>query len=67
MIDVTYFRKNNPNYARPRINELARSGSLNGIFIFSSDIEAEKVKHNGLNIKIMSNEDLMICSQTVYE
>ena len=27
MVDVTYFRKVNPNYAGPQINELARSCS----------------------------------------
>jgi hypothetical protein len=66
MVDVAYFRKVNPNYARPRINELARPGSSNSIFIFSSDTETDKIKHNGLDKKTISDEELMICSRMVY-
>lgn len=66
MVDVVYFRKINPNYARPRINELARLSSSNSILMFSLDTEADKVKHNGLDTKTMTDNDLIICSQTVY-
>ncbi|KAA6414807.1 MAG: hypothetical protein FRX48_01557 [Lasallia pustulata] len=34
MVDVAYFRKVNPNYARPHINELARPSSLHGFYNF---------------------------------
>lgn len=51
MVDVAYFRKINPNYTRPHINELARPSSSSDTYVFFfSDIEAEEVK---------------ICSQTV--
>ncbi|KAL8626238.1 hypothetical protein Q9189_008078 [Teloschistes chrysophthalmus] len=67
MVDVAYFRKINPNYTRPHINELARPSSSNNTYIlFFSDTEAEGVKTNGLDITTMSEGDLMICSQTVY-
>ncbi|KAL2044439.1 hypothetical protein N7G274_003144 [Stereocaulon virgatum] len=64
MVDVAYFRKCNPNYTRPRINELARPSSSNDGFIMFYD--AEEVKINGLDPTSMSESDLMIRSQTVY-
>ncbi|KAL8698333.1 MAG: hypothetical protein Q9201_006630 [Fulgogasparrea decipioides] len=67
MVDVAYFRKINPNYTRPHINELARPTSSNNTYIlFFSDTEAEGVKTKGLDTTTMSEGDLMICSQTVY-
>ncbi|KAL9629437.1 MAG: hypothetical protein Q9164_006881 [Protoblastenia rupestris] len=66
MVDVAYFRKVNPNYARPQVNELARPSSSDGIYILWSDTEADEVKSNGLDTTTISEEDLMICSQTVY-
>jgi len=65
MVDVAYFRKANPNYIRPHINDLARPNSSDGFFIFS-DAEADAVKSSSLDMKAMSEDDLMICSQTVY-
>ena len=44
MVDASYFRKVNPNYIRPHINELARPRSSNGWFIF--DTELDDVKSN---------------------
>ena len=41
MVDVAYFRKVNPNYARPHINELARPSSSDGFYNFWGT-EAEK-------------------------
>jgi hypothetical protein len=64
MVDVAYFRKINPNYMRPRVNELARPNSVCGLFYL--DTEAEEVKSNGLDKTTMSEDNLMICSQTVY-
>jgi len=67
MVDVAYFRKINPNYTRPHINELARPSSSNNTYIlFFSDTDAEEVETNGLDTTTMSEGDLMICSQTVY-
>jgi len=66
MIDIAYFRKVNPNYARPQVNELARSSSSDGFWTLWSDTEADEVKGNGFDTEIMSKDELMICSQTVY-
>ncbi|KAI9715641.1 MAG: hypothetical protein M1812_005793 [Candelaria pacifica] len=67
MVDAAYFRKINPNYTRPHINELARPSSSNNICsLFFFDTESEEVKSNCLDTATMSEEDLMICSQTVY-
>ena len=66
MVDVAHFRKVNPNYARPHINELARPSSSNNIYILFTDTETEEVKSNGLDATTMREDDLMICSQTVY-
>ncbi len=66
MVDMAYFRKINPNYTRPHIDDLARPSSSNISYIFLfSNTEAEEVKTNGLNTTTMSEGDLMICSQTV--
>ena len=67
MVDVAYFRKINPNYTRPHINELARPSSANNDYIFCfSETNADEVKTNGLDTTTMGEGDLMICSQTVY-
>jgi hypothetical protein len=67
MVDVAYFRKINPNYARPRVNELARPSSSNSVsIIFFPDTEADEVKSNSLDKTTISEDDLIICSQTVY-
>jgi hypothetical protein len=65
MIDISYFRKVDPNYARPAINELARTGRSRSDFIFPDD-NSDKVKSNGFDPTSLSKDDLMICSQTVY-
>lgn len=67
MVDIAYFREINPNYTRPHINELARPSSSNNTYIlFFSDTDAEEVETNGLDTTTMSEDDLIICSQTVY-
>ncbi|KAI9791932.1 MAG: hypothetical protein M1835_008168 [Candelina submexicana] len=67
MVDAAYFRKINPNYTRPHVNELARPSSSNNICgLFFFDTESEEVKSNCLDTNTMSEDDLMICSQTVY-
>ena len=67
MVDVAYFRKINPNYTRPHINELARPSSSNSTYtlLLFPDIDAEEAKTNCLDTTAMSEGDLMICSQTV--
>ena len=67
MVDVAYFRKINPNYTRPHINELARPSSSNSTYtlLLFPDIDAEEAKTNCLDTTTMSEGDLMICSQTV--
>ncbi len=66
MIDVTYFHKANPNYIQPHINNLARPNSSDSFFFFLNT-EANTVKSSSLDMKAMSEDDLMICSQTVYD
>lgn len=66
MVDVSYFRKVNPNYIRPHINELARPSPSNGFYVSFYDTESDEVKGNGLDPKTLSEDDLVICSQTVY-
>ena len=63
MVDASCFRKVNPNYVRPHINELARPRSSNGWFII--DTELDDVKSNDHDPNTLSEDDLMICSQTV--
>ena len=67
MIDVAYFRKVNSNYVRPQVNELTRTSSSNSMYILWSNIEADEVKSSDLDTKNISEDDLMICSQTVYD
>ena len=64
IFNVAYFHNINPNYMRPRVNELARPNSVCGLFYL--DTEAEEVKSNSLDTTTISEDDLMICSQTVY-
>lgn len=43
-VDMAHFRKVNPNYARPLINEFARPSSSDSIYILFNDTETEEVK-----------------------
>ena len=65
IVDVAYFRETNPNYVRPRINELARPNS-SSISFYISDTDPNDVKSRGINPNALKEEDLIICSQTVY-
>ncbi len=62
MIDVAYFRKVNSNYVRSQVNKLTRSSSLDNFYILFSNIEADEVKSNDLDMEIISNSNLIICS-----
>jgi len=64
MVDVSYFRKVNPNYVRPAINELVRSSSSSSYHHFP--VGGDEVKSSGFDPTSLSGDDLMICSQTVY-
>jgi len=66
MVDVFYFRKVNPNYVRPVINKLARSDLSRSHYVFPNK-EADQVKSNDFNSVSLSEDDLIICSQTVYD
>lgn len=65
MVDVSYFRKVNPNYARPAINELARSSSSSSYHHYPVN-DGDQIKSNGFDPTLLSKDDLMICCQTVY-
>ena len=68
MVNMAYFRKINPNYMRPRVNELTRPSSLNSVYsLFFSGTKVERVKSNSLDKTSMSKDKLMIYSQTVYD
>jgi hypothetical protein len=62
MIDVAYFRKVNSNYVRSQVNELTRSSLLDNFYILFSNIEAGEIKSNDLDMEIISDDDLIICS-----
>ena len=67
MVDVARFRKFNPKYVRPRINELARPNSSDsGNFNPFSRIESEEEGIHVFDPELLSDDDLMICSQTVF-
>ncbi len=65
MVDVAYLHKANPNYIQPHINNLIRPNSSDSFFFFS-DTEVNTVKSSSLDMKAMNEDNLMICSQTVY-
>jgi len=50
MVDAARFREVNPNYARPRIDGLAKQDtSSEGWLILGSDKQSNEVKSNGLD------------------
>jgi hypothetical protein len=65
IIDISYFRKINPNYARSVINELARSDSLNSYHYFPNK-NPDRIKNNSFNSISLNEDDLMICCQIIY-
>lgn len=62
-IDVIYFCKVNFNYVRSYII----INSLNNIYTFFLNTNLKKIKSKDLNSQMMNNNNLMICSQTVYD
>jgi hypothetical protein len=65
MIDMSYFRKVNPNYVRPAINELIRFNSSSLYYHYPVN-NGDQIKNNGFNPTLLSKDDLIICYQTVY-
>ncbi len=65
MIDISYFRKVNPNYVKSVINKLTRFDSSRSHYVFP-DKDEDKVKSNNFNSASLSKDDLIICSQTIY-
>lgn len=65
MVDVVFFRENNPNYVRSRISELTKKKSLdNGWFTLVSEYE---VKSNGKEPSKKKKKNLLLCSTIVRE
>ncbi|KAJ6027953.1 hypothetical protein N7540_003529 [Penicillium herquei] len=72
-IDTVFFKEMQPNYSRPRVHDKF-SPKADGIAIISFDRlfddeltrDMEKLKENGIQPHEMSDEDLLICSPTVY-
>jgi hypothetical protein len=63
IVDMSYFRKVNPNYARPAINKLARAGLSRSDFgFYFSDDNSDKVKSNDFDPTSLSEDDLIIYS-----
>jgi hypothetical protein len=67
IIDISYFRKIDPNYARPAINELARADRSKSDFDFHFPSDnSDKIKNNNFNPTSLNEDDLIIYSQTIY-
>jgi len=63
IVDTTFFRKNNPNYVRPRISGLTKKKSLdNGWFTLMPN---NKVKNNGEELSKIKEDELLLYSLTV--
>jgi hypothetical protein len=66
MIDISCFRKINPNYVRSAINELVRS-NLSSLYYYFPVVGGDEIKNSSFDLISLSEDDLMICSQTVYD
>ncbi|KAH8772429.1 hypothetical protein F5882DRAFT_505893 [Hyaloscypha sp. PMI_1271] len=68
VVDVAYFREENPNYTRPSIKESNRR-ALPGWVILDLDKDNEEgpspAKGNGIDPLEVKGDDLLICSPTV--
>lgn len=63
MVDAAFFRENNPNYVRPRINGLTEKKSLDdGWFTL---VPENEVKSNGREPTKIKEDYLLLCSPTV--
>ena len=63
IVDIAFFRENNPNYIKPRISRLMEKKSLsNGWFTFEPEPE---IKSNNREPNKISDTDLLLYSPTV--
>lgn len=64
MIDPARFHKDNPNYIRPAINELAQSGSnMSDYYLFDGD--TSQSKSHRLDRATLGDDAFMVCSRLV--
>ncbi len=69
MVDAAFFRKINPNYSRPRITEAADMEWNDFSLLMFDESKSEpdhQVQSNGKGPADMKENDLLICSPTVY-
>jgi hypothetical protein len=66
MVDISHFRKVNPNYVRPAINKLIRF-SLSSSYYYYPIVNSDEIKNSDFDPTLFSKDDLMICCQTVYD
>ncbi len=69
MVDAAFFRKINPNYSRPRITEAADMEPTDFSLLMFDESKSEpdhQVQSNGKGPADMKENDLLICSPTVY-
>ena len=64
MVDGQLFLETNPNYTKPRVDELRKSDSFDGLFIFDM-LTADKIKANALGPSEMTENNLLTCSPTI--
>ena len=68
IVDAAFFRTNNPNYSRPRIEERADTRSDESTILYSepsSETKIDQVKSTDLEPTEMQERDLLICCPTV--
>jgi len=65
MIDVVFFRENNPNYVRLRFSELIKKKSLDNEWF--TLVSKYKIKSNDKKPSKIKKNDLLLCNSTVRE
>lgn len=68
VIDAAFFRELNPNYTRPRIDELGKQNSSNCTWYSFDDFsknQIDKIKGNNMEPARLNDDDLLLCSPTV--
>lgn len=68
VIDAAFFRELNPNYTRPRIDELGKQNSSNSIWYSFDDLSENQIgKIQGISMEParLNDNDLLLCSPTV--
>jgi hypothetical protein len=67
MVDGQLFFETDPNYTKPRIDKLRKSGSLDGLSMFDIYATADTTKANALDPFEMTEDNLLCCSLTIPE